>query len=117
MKLNVNKDLLLKHKFWIFLVVALPMVLAAMFVLLVPIADTIAKERKDVDKLLLDLKKPSGVFIPQQKIDELNQEVAKAVAKEYGVWGKAYAEQAAGNSLFWPESFDKTYDFEKHKFL
>jgi len=117
MKLNVNKDLLLKHKFWIFLGVGLPIILAAMFMVLVPVADSIANQRKEVEKTLNDAKKPSGMFIPQEKIDEIKRKVEEAKTKEYGVWGKAYADQAAGDSLFWPVEFEQTYPVHTGKFL
>ena len=61
MKVNFDKEMLVKHKFWIMLMIAVPMILASQIVLAVYVAGDIEKQRKKVEG---EVKSAKG-YVPQ----------------------------------------------------
>lgn len=113
MKLNIDKDQLLKNKFWIMLIVAVPLILAGQYIVMGPVAEDIEKTKK---KVTAELRKPiNPPFYNNDNIEKKNAE-AKAIQKqEREWWGQLYAEQAP--SLFWPKGFEDVYPMMTGKFL
>jgi hypothetical protein len=113
MKLNIDKDKLLKNKFWIMLALAVPMILAAQYIMMVPVAEEIDKQKK---KVAMELKKPvNPPFYNSENIQSRLDQAAAITKKEHDWWGKLYAKQAA--DLFWPTKFEEVYPFADGKFL
>ena len=115
MAVKIDKEALLKHRFWIMLGVAVPLILVAMYVLRVDIASGIEKSRKAVDTALKSIKTVGGDFPSQEQIDKLGKEVEKANAQVNVVWSKVFREQVP--YMFWPEAFEKKHPFETGKFI
>ena len=115
MKLNINKDALVKHKFWIGLLLAVPMTFAGLFLLLMPIKADIDKKKAGLAKDLAAAKKvPNPLYGPKDiKLREADLEASRK--EEYKVWGKVSQEQAA--EFFWPTEFEKIYPFASGKFI
>ena len=114
MKLNINKDKLLKHKFWILLVLAIPLILAGHFLLLGPVAAEIEKEQKGVIKTIADAAKLKGTYSDKNAEDKREQ-AKKLKAEEDNVWATLYGRQAG--SMFWPKKIEDKYPIHDGKFL
>ncbi len=114
MKLNINKDKLLKHKFWILLAVAIPLILAGQFVLLGPVAGEIEGDKGKVLATIKGAANVKGNYNEEnakQRIkvaDELKEEENK-------VWKSVYDKQAG--DMFWPELIEKKYPVRTGQFL
>jgi hypothetical protein len=115
MNVNINKEALIKHKFWIMLGIAVPLILAGIYTLEFPVAEATAKELKKVHQQDKSAKDPKGVYHNQKQIDDLLAEVKKAKQAEDRVWGHVFRDQIP--LMFWPADFEKTYPFEKGKFI
>lgn len=113
MKLNIDKEKLLKNKFWIILVLAVPMILASQYIVMGPVADEIAKKKKAV---MAELKKQvPGPFYNAENIQKKLNEAEAVRKQEYKWWEELYAGQAP--YLFWPQKFEETYPMKDGKFL
>jgi hypothetical protein len=115
MAVKIDKEAILKHRFWIMLGVAVPLIVVAMYVLRIDIASGIEKSKKAADTLLKSIKTVGGEFPSQEQIDKLGAEVKKANAEVTNVWARVFREQAP--YLTWPEEFEKIHPFANGKFI
>ncbi|MCI0637765.1 MAG: hypothetical protein L0Y72_22105 [Gemmataceae bacterium] len=111
--MKVDKEVLLKHKFWVALGVTVPLALVALFVLLTAVSADIDSRRKqlkdqhDQFKSITDPATPA--IIEEERVKADDEKV-----KETVVHRKAYAAQAG---LFrWPEAIENEFDFQNGYF-
>ena len=103
----LDKDTLIKHRFWILLLVAVPIIL--LLILLVPasIGGKTDEQVKKIDgtKKSLDLNQPKN----EKWMEGLAKKEAVVTQQQKAVWGKAWDAQAG---LFtWPSDPDRNFDF------
>ena len=115
MAVKIDKEALIKHRFWIMLGVAVPLILVAMYVLRIDIATSIAAAQKKTDAALKAVKGYTGNFPSQEEIDKLGEEVKKANAEVGTVWGNVFRKQEP--YMFWPDEFVKIHPFDTGKFI
>ena len=112
--MKFDKETALKHKFWILLLVSLPLSLGAIFFLATAVSGDINLARKKADAE----KKKYTTNIPDIKtpldIQQARHEAEIEKAKEQVVWAQAYEEQ---EPLFtWPDLVEETYNFRSGLF-
>lgn len=115
MKLNIDKEKILKNKFWILLVVAVPMILASQYIVLGPVAEDISKTRKKVDSELKKARDIKPPYYNGNNIEAKLKQAAEVSEKEKEIWRQLYARQEP--SLFWPAAFEKEFPMNTGKFL
>ena len=115
MAVKIDKEALIKHRFWIMLGVAVPMILIALYVLRVDIASANEKKRSATNSALKTILNAPGPFPSQEEIDKITKEVEKANLEIGKVWGNVFQEQIP--YMFWPDEFLKEHPFETGKFI
>lgn len=107
MQMKFDKELLLKHKFWIVLGLAIPSSLAALFLLTSTVGGQIAASRKKLEDARKKIETAPSVTRGEIESEALKAKLEKA--KESVAWALAYKEQAA---LFrWPDEVEQGFDF------
>ena len=107
MKVKFNKELLLKHRFWIMLGVAALMILGGIFYLELIYAgpeDTL----KNLDASYKQSEKYKGSASPAM-IEDMRKRASESIRQQETVWQKAYAEQA--EYFTFPPAVEKQFDF------
>jgi hypothetical protein len=115
MAVKIDKEALIKHRFWIMLGVAVPMILIALYVLRIDIAAANTTKEKKTRQALDAILKAPGPFPSQKEIDRATEEVNKANAEVGKVWGNVFKEQIP--YMFWPTEFEKIHPFETGLFI
>lgn len=113
--MKLDKDTLIKHRFWVMLGFAAPLAIIAIFILLVVIGAEISGYRDNIVKKVDAAKnKLKTKFVNQSIIDERATDRKLIESKEHEIWKKAWEQQAY---LFtWPDSVEKRFDFQKGLF-
>ena len=112
--MKMNKDQLLKHKFWVLLLVAVPLILAGQFIILVVVAGDIDKDKKDLLGLIDKAKKEAGPFYSDEDTKKQLDKAAELQKQEFDVWGKVFAKQVRES---WPKNMERKYPIYTGKFL
>ncbi len=113
--MKFDKETLIKRRFWILLGLAVPVSLAAIFLLLTAVGAEIAREREKLAKKLDEVKQASkgeaknetGVAIRAKEAEDWEKEKAK-------VWKSAFVAQEPLTT--WPDSFEKNFLFNSGLF-
>ncbi len=107
--MKLDKETLVKHRFWILLGVEVPLVLIATLVLLFGVRKAIAELEKKVDA---DVKKPLSIKeIRNQKwLDDLTKQEQDIVGKLDKIWADGWKEQ--DDLATWPTSPNKTQNLQ-----
>src|SRR5262249_48864748 len=105
--MKLDKDNLIKQRFWVVIDACLPLVLLALLLLLTSVPGGIARERKAIEEeqgkmKVGDVKTPAWVEF-QKKVAE------KQKSLETVVWEKSWDPQA--RIMTWPEPFEEMYHF------
>lgn len=104
----MDKDTLIKHRFWLGLAVAVPLALGAVFLLMTAVRGEIVKKKNEIQTGLSNVDKARADV--NEKHVEVQRAAADAVQKiESEVWGKAFREQE--EEFTWAERFHKSFPF------
>ena len=114
-KLNINKEMLLKHRFWITLGTAVFVILIGLFYLEMYV-DASKQTKTLKGELDLSKSKPSGIrFQNDKSIAAIATVAQKAQEKERELWEKCYKEQ---HGLFlWAKEVEQKFDFLDGRFV
>jgi hypothetical protein len=93
LKLNIDKETLIKHRFWIALGALVPLVLVAVIFLTTSVQRAIASRLKQIDEVQKGLKGISTNNPNQNWPPQLKQREAIAVQKREEIWLKAWKVQ------------------------
>jgi hypothetical protein len=107
--MKVDKELLIKHRFWIGLGLAVPLALVGITILMTSVSAQIAKVRKDIDTNLLRIKKVPAEVFNEDGIRKAQEVAALAKSKQVKVWEAAYRDQA--DLYTWPEPVEEQFEF------
>src|SRR5262245_58057886 len=114
--MKMDKDTLMKHRFWVVLAVAAPLALGAIFFLLVIVGGGIASQRKDLEKRVGSMPKVTN---PQndKSVAVKKEDAENVISKKDKAWEKAWNEQA--RFFTWPRKFadDDKIDFQDGTFI
>jgi hypothetical protein len=111
--MKFDKETALKHKFWILLLVSLPLSLGAIFFLVTAVSGDINLARKKVEADAKKYKTSPDIKTPAD-IQKARHEAEIEKAKEQVVWAQAFEDQ---EHLFtWPELVEETYNFRSGLF-
>ncbi len=111
--MKFNKEMLLKHKFWVLLLVTVPLSLGALFLLVTSVSGDITRMRTSLEAEQKRLK-PSGQIRTPGDIAVVRREAEIEKAKLKVVHSKAYAEQDA--LFFWPDAVENEFNFRSGLF-
>ena len=106
--MKIDKDALIKHKFWILVGLSVPLAAIAILLLSTSISSGIAQVRDSLKKKLAEV---TGVKDPKRP-PEIAEEKVKAdylVGEETKVWAKAFKEQE--HLFVWSRAMEKQYHF------
>jgi hypothetical protein len=111
--MKLDKETLLKQKFWILLLVTLPLTLGAIFLLVTSVSGEISAKRKKVESDLKAFKSAGEIKTPNElAIAKRDADIEKG--KEKVVWEKAYEKQ---EDLFtWPKKVEDEFNFKSGLF-
>ena len=106
--MKFDKDLLLKHRFWIMVGLSVPFAALAIMLLVTTVSGGIEAERKKLQSALNLAMKVKDIHKPQET-EEKKVEANILVAKETEAWRQNFQQQ---ESLFgWPRKMQETYRF------
>src|SRR5437773_541455 len=109
MKAKFNKDLLLKHKFWVLLAVSVPLIIVAFFILSASVgAEIEAAKKKNSDKFT-QVSKPGTVIGPKVIV---KGEALTDQRKKDEVLVHADAFKAQDVLFTWPQKIEERFDFQ-----
>src|SRR5262249_25034643 len=97
--MKMDKDTLMKHRFWVVLAIAAPLALGAIFFLLVIVGGGIASQRKDLQNNIEKLPNPQDAK-NQDNVDVKKKDAEKVIGKKDAAWEKAWKEQE--RHFTWP---------------
>jgi hypothetical protein len=112
MKFNFDKEVLIKHHYWLVAVGALVISLAAIFLLRTSVRGAIVSEKEKLDKSLATIKTASEK--PVRSKDSINQKKTQAEESkglEVVVWKKNYMKQEP--YVRWAPEVEDTYHFTR----
>lgn len=114
MKAKFDKDALIKHRFWILLGVTIPLVLAAVLILITSVGAEIESYRKKAEEKYTAASKASPGAGPLY-VDELGKIAGKWKEQETSVHKVAFMAQ---KDLFvWPKAVEDKFDFQNGMFV
>ncbi len=109
--MKFDKEKILKHKFWVMLLVVLPLSLGAIFILVTAVAGDISQARTKIES---ELKKMQAVKKRLLKTPDALAEAEKEALieknKEEDVWEQNW--EAQKSSFFWPKAIEEKFDFQ-----
>jgi hypothetical protein len=107
--MKMDKDTLMKHRFWVVLAIAAPLALGAIFFLLVIVGGSIAATRKDLDKKIGSIPKVNDP--KNDKCVEVKKgDAEKVISQKDVAWKEAWDKQA--HYFTWPRKFVDTDDID-----
>lgn len=106
--MKIDKELLLKHKFWVMLLLTVPLSLFSIFVLMSSVSAEITKKKKEITDAIKRIQSVKDI-VNQGMIDEKKKEADKLKDAEREAHGKAYEPQK-GIAL-WPKDIEDRFDF------
>jgi hypothetical protein len=107
--MKFDKDMLIKHRFWVLLGVSVPLILAAIFILITAVSAENEKRRKDLDDKLKAVAKP-GTIVGPNTVDELGKSAESWKKSETLVHAAAFEKQKVIST--WPKSVEDRFDFQ-----
>ncbi len=107
--MKFDKELMLKHRFWVGLGLALPLTLVGITLLLTSVSAQIAKERSKIEGDLKKVRGASGEVFNDKAIAEAEERAKKAQSKQDLVWKNAYLPQA--HLYTWPKRIEDEFEF------
>jgi len=111
--MKFDKELLLKHKFWVLLAVSVPLSLAAIFLLVTAVSGDISRTKKIIEDKLKAFTSPGEIKSPRE-IAEKRREADIEKDLERIVHAKAFEKQ---EPLFlWPQRVESEFDFRSGLF-
>jgi hypothetical protein len=108
MNAKFDKDLLIKHKFWVLLGVSVPLIIAAFFILSTSVSADIEAKRKNNAEKEKQVSKTSGVIGPGVN-DPLRKVAEDRKVSETDVHAIAFKAQEPLST--WPTAIEDTFDF------
>src|SRR5438132_1408740 len=106
--MKIDKDALLKHKFWILVGLSVPFAAVAILLLVTSVSSSIETIRKTLKTALDGVKNQPNVH-PELEILERRQAADRLFKKESEVWRDAFREQ---ETFFrWPRKMEETFHF------
>ena len=112
--MKIDKDALIKHRFWIMVGLSVPLSLVALMLLATTVSGSIEKARKDLMDMFTrvtgskDVKTPQDIAIKKAEADTLVGEETKA-------WAAAFKQQE--HLQGWPRRMEATYHFADGLFV
>src|SRR5438270_11124513 len=104
--MKVDKDQLIKHRFWIMVGLSVPLAAFALLLLVTSVSSSIDKVRKELKAEYNKGAKASGLKT-QQEIADKEAAAKVLIKKETTAWNAAYKEQ---EQLFrWPRDMERRY--------
>src|SRR5688572_4960667 len=113
MQMKFDKDLVLKHKFWIVLALCVPFSIAAIFILTTRVSGQIAEQHKKIVGTLKAV--GSAPKVPMRDINEAKFAAMVEQAKKSIVWARAWDEQK--HLFVWPKEVEDRFDFQNGLFV
>jgi hypothetical protein len=106
--MKIDKDALIKHRFWILAGLSVPFAAVAILLLVTSVSSGIAKTRKTLEDALKVVKNVSN---PQPEAEILARKEAAEILlkKETAVWGAAFKEQEV--FFRWPREMEQEFHF------
>ena len=107
--MKLDKETIVKQRFWFLLLVAVPLILGAFFILMTTVRAAINANRKKLDG---DLKSAGsgGVIRNQEWVDAMEKKAKEMAKIEEKVWREAYEEQKDLST--WPQLIEENFDFK-----
>ena len=113
MNVKINKEVLIKHRFWIMLSVAAILTLGGMFYLEAYGDEEILKHKNKLTGSLVKLRTAKATS-NEAGIKKLAEKVKEAKEAEVKVWSESYRKQ---DSLFlWPPEMEAAFEFHHGRF-
>src|SRR5262245_47070218 len=114
--MKMDKDTLMKHRFWVVLAIAAPLALGAIFFLLVIVGGGIAAQRKDLEKKISSIPKVADAK-NDKNVAVKKEDAENVIGKKDAAWEKAWKEQ--DRFFTWPRKFldDDKIDFQDGTFI
>ena len=111
----MDKDALVKHKFWVMLAVAAPLALGAIFLLLTVVSSSIASLRKANEDAVKNIRPPADAK-NEKNVDVKKDEAVKVTKTKDQAWEEAWLQQA--HFFTWPKAFEEMgIDFQNGFFV
>jgi hypothetical protein len=107
--MKFDKDMVLKHRFWIGIAVAYPLAVVAIGILLTSVSGSITAERNRIKGDLEKVKKVPPEVYNKDGIAKYTEMSDKAISKQTVVWNDAYKAQA--DLYTWPDLIEQKYEF------
>src|SRR5262249_22090499 len=112
MAVKINKEALLKHRFWVLVGITGILTLAGIFYLQLYGGQDVAAARTNFTKAIHDAKGPKGTS--QAEVDAVGVAAEKARKAQTDVWLKSYKDQ---EPLFrWAPAMESEFQFTSGKF-
>jgi hypothetical protein len=120
MKININKELLLKHRFWIMLGAAALVILIGLFYLQFSV--DAASETSKLKKALTAAAMTKPPFKNQPAIDSREKDAKNAQDKQRTVWAECWKPQYGlfewpWDMASWPKDIERPFNFLSGKFI
>ena len=106
--MKIDKDALIKHRFWILVGLSVPLAAIAILLLATSVSSGIAAVRENLKKELSKLKNLKDTKRPPE-IAEKKVEADLLVGEETKAWAKAYKEQE--HLFVWAPAMESKYHF------
>jgi hypothetical protein len=109
--MKFDKEKILKHKFWVMLLVVLPLSLGALFILVTSVAGDINQSHEKIAKALKTFESVKKRPIKDQiQIAEMEKEALIEKNKEEDVWEQNWEIQKP--YMFWPKAMEDKFNFQ-----
>ena len=106
--MKFDKATVLKHKFWILLLVSVPLSLGAIFFLVTAVSGEINSHKKKIEDEYKRYAKSHEIKTPAE-IQKARLEAEAEKDKEKVVWAQAY--EAQKDLFTWPDLVEEKYNF------
>jgi hypothetical protein len=107
--MKIDKDALIKHRFWIIVGLSVPLALIAIILLATSVSNAIASVRTKLQKVETDLKNAQKDPKTPDDIERKKIEASKLIEEETKAWKKAFKDQET--LARWPRKMEETYHF------
>src|SRR5262245_426134 len=108
-KVAFDKDMLIKHRFWIGLGLTVPLSLVAILILTAFLPGEIRRQRKNIEDDISTTNKVKGGLKNEGHIDLVDKVAQAQEAQKDVVWAQAWREQ--DRLYMWPKEIEEKYGF------
>src|ERR1043165_3503661 len=112
-RIKIDKEMLLKHRFWIMIGVAVVFTASGMAYLHLYGGEEAAKAQKDLKVQFAKIRAEKGEK-GQEDVKGIGALAEKAKANEVEIWSKAY--KAQEQEFHWQKDFEQEYNYFNGKF-